>query len=334
MIAIPDSVLQPDLIEDASLNESSGAEVQPAPAEPEHVGETTGSKRKWSLAFLISLLFHAAVAVVLILAPETILPPRVLDMTVGGEGKDTAKIGNSGASLIFGAKPFPDVTDITVVPENELRPPRQTQPQLKQETEAPSAHKSVQTKSGEPEPEILHDRQAQVEGGTLALPEMAPQATLQILRPAMPEPSEAERQLTEQQATTKPKSQPAPDADSQAEIDTMRGAGNGNEDGKATDPTAGDAVAESYENSIFEKLAGANRRISQITQAEATSNAGVSFVINMDGSVTDIKLEQSSGSETLDKLAVSIVKRLAPFPPIPPETGKKFWLQEFSLGPF
>lgn len=340
-IAIPVGVLQPDPPEADRLDDKADAEVQPATAEPDHANEAAGSTQKWSLAFGASLLFHAAVAAVLILAPESILPPRVFDMTVGGEGKDDAKIGNSGASLIFGAKPPPDVTNVTVVPERELRPPRQAQPQLKKEphsqpaeTESPSTNKSVQKKSGGSEPEILHDRQTQAEEGALALQEMAPKATLEILRPVMPEPSEAERQLTEQQATTKPKSQPAPDADGQADINTMRGAGNGNEDGRATDPAAGDVVAESYENSIFEKLAGANRRISQVTQAEATRNAGVSFVINTDGSVTDIKLEQSSGSETLDKLAVSMVRRLAPFPPIPPETGKKFWLQEFSLGPF
>lgn len=348
-IVIPNGLLQPDPPEDISLDDAADAEVQPVPAEPDHANEAAGSKRKWSLAFIVSLVFHAAVATMLILAPESILPPRPLvDSTQGGDGQDAARVGNSETPSISGGRQQPDVTDVTVVPESELQPPRQAQP--KQEPLEPPKEAAQPPKEPEqrepvkPAPEILHDRQTQAEKDAVALQEAAPQATLEILRPVMPEPSKAERELTEQQ--TAPEQRPqrpmsARGADGQAQSDAMRGANDGREDSKATSSgkqrqqtATGNAIASGYEALVQRKLARANRQISRAAQAEATRNAWVSFVINADGSVTDVKLDRSSGSQILDKFAVEMVKGSAPFPPIPPEMGRKFWLVPIEIGPF
>lgn len=353
-IAIPGGVLQPDPPETADFDDTAEAEVQPAPAEPDHAGEASGSKRKWSLAFTVSLLFHVAIAAMLILAPESILPPRPLDTTEGGNGQDPTRIGNSETPSTSGGRQQPDVTDVTVVPESELRPPHKPEPQPREEPAAkpaqPPQERAQQPKEQEqpepakPAPEILHDRQTQVDKDAVALQEAAPKATLEILRPVMPEPSEAERELTEQQAIQaqrpqQPKSTQG--ASGQAQSDAMRGASDGRENGKATTAgtqrqrsTTGNAIASRYEALVQRKLARANRQISRATQAEATRNAWVSFVINADGSVTDIKLDRSSGSQTLDKFAVAMVKGTAPYPPIPPQTGRKFWLIPIEVGPF
>ena len=341
-------MLQPDPPEIASLDDTADAEVQPAPAEPDHANEATGSKHKWSLAFIASLLFHAAVAAMLILAPESILPPRALDATPGGDGQDAARVGNSETPSISGGRQQPDVTDVTVVPESELQQSREAHPKEEppaQPTKPPNetAPKELERQEPvKPAPEILHDRQTQAEKDAVALQEVAPKATLEILRPAMPEPSKAERELTRQQAAQRPQ-QPksAQGANGQAQADATRGASDGREDGRVTSTgtrrqqtATGDAIASEYEALFQKKLARANRQISQVTQAEATRNAWVSFVINADGSVTDIKLDRSSGSQTLDKFAVAMVKSTAPFPPIPPETGRKFWLVPIEVGPF
>jgi protein TonB len=352
-ISIPNGVLQPDRPETISLDESADAEVQPASAEPDHASEAAGAKRKWSLAFLLSLLFHAAVAAMLILAPESILPPRsLLSSTQGGDGQDTARIGNSEAPSISGGRQQPDVTDVTVVPESELQPPGESRPKQDSAAQPTKLPKDVakppqgpeQPKPAEPAPEILHDRQVQPDKGAVAPQEMAPKATLEILRPVMPEPSEAERELMQQQATAaqrplRPKS--IQGGDGQAQSDAMRGASDGRADGEATSTgkrhqqtETGDAITSKYEAFIQRKLARANRQISQVTQAAATRNAWVSFVINEDGSVTDIKLDRSSGSQALDNFAVTMVKGTAPFPPIPPETGRKLWLVPIEVGPF
>lgn len=352
-IAIPDGVLQPDTTEADRLDDNADADVQPAPAESDHTNEATGSKRKWSLAFAASLLFHVAVAAMLILAPESILPPRPLSeqSMQGGDGEDLARIGNRETASISGSRQQPDVTDVTVVPESELRPPSKPEPQLKTEQPAKPVPKETgqQPKAqAEPEPatsppEVLHDRRTQAEKDAVALQEAAPKATLEILRPVMPEPSEAERELTQQQSAAQNPQQPrsAQGTNGQAQSDAMRGAADGREDGKATasgkqrqQSATGNAIASGYEALIQRKLARANRQISRATQAEATHNAWVSFVINADGSVTDVKLDRSSGSQTLDKFAVEMVKGTAPFPPIPPETGRKFWLVPIEVGPF
>lgn len=352
-IAIPNGVLQPDTPEADRLDDNADADVQPAPAEPDHANEATGSKRKWSLAFAASLLFHTAVAAMLILAPESILPPRPLSeqSRQGGDGDDPARIGNSETASISGGRQQPDVTDVTVVPESELRPPSKPQMQLKSEPPAKPVPKEAGQQPKEqaepepatPAPEVLHYRRTQAEKDAVALQEAAPRATLEILRPVMPEPSEAERELTQQQSAAQNPQQPrsAKGANGQAQSDAMRGASDGREDGKATasgrqrqQSATGNAIASGYEALIQRKLARANRQISRATQAEATHNAWVSFVINADGSVTDVKLDRSSGSQTLDKFAVAMVKGTAPFPPIPPETGRKFWLVPIEVGPF
>lgn len=352
-IAIPVGVLQPDPPEADRLDDKADAEVQPATAEPDHANEAAGSTQKWSLAFGASLLFHAAVAAVLILAPESILPPRPLSESMqGGDGQDATRIGNSETPPISGGRQQPDVTDVTVVPENELQPAKEARPKqepVSQPTQRPKevakqTQEPEQPKLVEPAPEVLHDRRVQTEKDAVAPQEMAPKATLEIMRPVMPEPSEAERELTEQQATPARRPERAkstPGVNGQAQLDAMRGASDGHEDGKATSSgnqrqqtTTGNAVASGYEALIQRKLVQANRQISRTIQAQATRNAWISFIINADGSVTDIKLDRSSGSQALDSFAVTMVKKLAPFPSIPPETGRRQWLQEFSLGPF
>jgi len=41
------------------------------------------------------------------------------------------------------------------------------------------------------------------------------------------------------------------------------------------------------------------------------------------GKLLDHRIVQSSGSETLDKTAMTSLERAAPFPPAPPEVGNK-----------
>lgn len=346
LISIPNGVLQPDPPEPTSLDDTADAEVQPASMEADHISEAAGSKRKWSLAFLTSLLFHVTIAAVLILAPESILPPRALpDSAQGGDGQDTARIGNSETPSVSGGRQQPDVTDVTVIPESEFQPPRKARPKQEPPAQPNDRPKEAakppkepeQPRTAEPAPEILHDRRTQAEKDAIALQEAAPQATLEILRPVLPEPSEAEQELREQHATPAPPLQ----RPKSTQGDAMRGASDGREDGRAMSPgnqrqqtATGNAIASRYEALVQRKLARANRQISPATQVEAARNAWVSFVIEADGSVTDIKLERSSGSQALDKFAIAMVEGVAPFPPIPPETDRKFWLVPIEVGPF
>ncbi|TIX79507.1 MAG: energy transducer TonB, partial [Mesorhizobium sp.] len=69
-------------------------------------------------------------------------------------------------------------------------------------------------------------------------------------------------------------------------------------------------------------------------QASARNNARVVFVVMADGSISDIQLAESSGSAELDQFALTLVRKQAPFPPIPTETGKSSWVFKARIGPF
>ncbi|MEA3489810.1 MAG: energy transducer TonB [Candidatus Omnitrophota bacterium] len=55
------------------------------------------------------------------------------------------------------------------------------------------------------------------------------------------------------------------------------------------------------------------------------------FTVVSDGSVRDIKVVQSSGSDVLDKEAVAIVARAAPFPPIPGKFDRSYLTMEVDV---
>ncbi|TIT90088.1 MAG: TonB family protein, partial [Mesorhizobium sp.] len=97
---------------------------------------------------------------------------------------------------------------------------------------------------------------------------------------------------------------------------------------------AGNALESRYSGEIQKKLARANRRVSKSVQAKARNNARVVFVVAADGSISDLQLAESSGSAELDQFALTLVRKQAPFPPIPPETGKSSWVFKARIGPF
>lgn len=351
-IVIPNGVLQPDPREATSL-ETTDTQIQPAPAEPDRVNETTGSKRKWSLAFVASLIFHVAIAVMLILAPESILPPRPLTNIEGTKKTNPLLFGRDETDATAAGQQS-EVTDVTVVPESELQPPQEAQPQpaAAADSSQPPRDQVPPAKEAETKPslDILAGPETQDEKYNVPALDGNPTAKLEILRPVMPEPSEAELQLAEQAQQPAPETsatrsqRPAQSAwgsGGEAETDALRGVNEGQEDGESTvsgintaQTEAGNAATSNYRGSVQSKLNRASRRVSQAAQAKAVNNAIVSFVTTADGGVMDVRLIRSSGSEELDKFAVALVKSVAPYPAIPPETGRKVWPFTVQIGPF
>jgi protein TonB len=85
---------------------------------------------------------------------------------------------------------------------------------------------------------------------------------------------------------------------------------------------------------VASKLARANRRVSKSAQMKARNNAMVAFVVLGNGSISDLQLARSSGSQELDQFALKLVRQQAPFPPIPPEIGMSSWPFKVPIGPF
>jgi protein TonB len=108
---------------------------------------------------------------------------------------------------------------------------------------------------------------------------------------------------------------------------TKTEAGNG---GKLT--AAGNAAISNYPGKVAAKLKRAARGLGASTRGRARGDVRVSFTVIASGDVVGVKVAASSGSPELDKAALAVVRRAAPFPPIPPEAGRKSWTFTLPLG--
>lgn len=80
---------------------------------------------------------------------------------------------------------------------------------------------------------------------------------------------------------------------------------------------AGRAKLASYLGRVKSKIRRQNRG------AKASGVSVVAFSIGGGGSVSRVRLKRSSGNAILDKAAVRMVRRAAPFGPIPPDVGRR-----------
>ncbi len=125
------------------------------------------------------------------------------------------------------------------------------------------------------------------------------------------------------------------------QADSKRGVANGSAEGKAAIassggslPGVGNAAVSNYPGKVAAKLRRVSRTISRAAQASARSNAQVSFVVGAGGDVRSVRLVKSSGSPGLDDEALSIIRRAAPFPPIPAGAGRSNWAFTLPIGPY
>lgn len=126
-----------------------------------------------------------------------------------------------------------------------------------------------------------------------------------------------------------------------SQADAKRGVADGKTEGDTTiaskggaKSSAGNAAVSNYPGKVAARLRRVARTLSRAAQASASSNAQVSFVVGAGGDVRSIRLVKSSGSPGLDEAALSIIKRAAPFPPIPPQAERASWAFTLPIGPF
>ena len=95
----------------------------------------------------------------------------------------------------------------------------------------------------------------------------------------------------------------------------------------------GSAAEDSYRGDVIRKLSRVNRAVPPSLQLTARNNAVVTFVISSKGGIDDLRILESSGSPNFDQIVLGIVRKAAPFPPIPPKIGSSL---EFTgaIGPF
>lgn len=95
---------------------------------------------------------------------------------------------------------------------------------------------------------------------------------------------------------------------------------------------AGNAAVSNYPGKIAARLRRAVRGVSGLARSRARNDVHVSFVVDAGGGVGGIRIVRSSGSPELDQAALAVVRRAAPFPPIPPQAGRSSWAFTLPLG--
>ncbi|ABG33637.1 energy transducer TonB [Roseobacter denitrificans] len=141
------------------------------------------------------------------------------------------------------------------------------------------------------------------------------------MRPKTRPPEIMERAKAEQTA----RAQATPQPRGNAQADTRRGAATGVRTGTST--TQGSAIAQTAGNADVSNYPG---RVSAavarqpLPRARTRGVARVSFKIAGNGGLASVGLAKSSGNQDLDRAALNLIRRAAPFPPPPPGAQKQF----------
>ncbi|MDX8451347.1 TonB family protein [Mesorhizobium sp. VK9D] len=316
-------------MQDINHPSDAGSELAVTPAEQLVQPRQTAQVRKWPVAIAVSGLLHAAAAAAFFIAPAASFDSADAIRAEGADQSGANVIGSALDDQASGA------VDVTLVPDPQPAKRQAAQPAPPAEAPQPASEKVTP----QPVPEAVKEPTPTPDILAAATPRQDDQRVPVESKPTPaiePQSAEATPAEPEQPPTT---SAPAASAGSSQTIET-----GGTADGDARDASvvaskgkkqaAGNALESRYSGEIQKKLARANRRVSKSIQAKARNNARVVFVVAADGSVSDLQLAESSGSAELDQFALTLVRKQAPFPPIPPETGKSSWVFKARIGPF
>ncbi|RWK62456.1 MAG: TonB family protein [Mesorhizobium sp.] len=314
-------------------------ELTIAPTEPLAPVRPSAMSRKWTAAIIASCLFHVVVAAAFLIAPGGTFDSKD---AIQMEGTDQTGANVVGSDLDGQA---PGAMNVTLVPD-----PQPAKPEVKPEPPAdrPTGDRPIREMAEQP-PAPLPQIVKQPTAAPDILMADTPRLDEQSVAPKIETPAEpaAPAQSTEappadigQPPIPTPRPSATPGLGGTGETNEARGAADGEERDAVTSSTgkkqaaAGNAIESRYSGEVQKKLARANRRVSKSIQASARNNARVVFVVMADGSISDIQLAESSGSAELDQFALTLVRKQAPFPPIPSETGRSSWVFKARIGPF
>ncbi len=93
-------------------------------------------------------------------------------------------------------------------------------------------------------------------------------------------------------------------------------------DGGRSRKAAGRANLSSYLGQVISKVRRQKRYPAAARRARAGGTAVVAFAINKQGRVSGVRLKRRSGNASIDREVLAMVRRAAPFPPIPRNIGR------------
>ncbi|MFV0491692.1 MAG: TonB family protein [Pseudorhodobacter sp.] len=274
------------------------------------------------LALGLAISAHASMALMM-------PPPEEAEME-GQSGGIEARLGSSFADLAAGvetAREAPDrlepVTPETVAATSTAKPLAPKTPVAARPpdpTPHPSQPASEQIAALQPAPTPPQP----VDPSVAQKPELE---TLQAEpEPPVSSPKPRQRPARAQPpAQTQPKEQPRGNSNSNARA--------GQQDGKEKAPTTssgvggqkretGNAAASNYPGLVMRKLSRVPR-----PRVGARGAAVIAFQVSANGGLAAVSLARSSGSGELDRAALRLVKRAAPFPKPPAGAQRSFSIQ-------
>lgn len=305
----------------------AGSELAIAPAEPLAQTRLSAGNGKWTAAIVISCVLHAAVAAAFLISPAGRFASQD---TMQSEGSDQTGDKVAGSAL----DKDPAAVNVRLVP-NPQPPTKPSQPERQAAEPIQEAAKPLPEAVKQPAvtPDILVAASPRPDNQSVpAKVEASAQPSVQVESTQMP--------VAVPEQPPIPSARPTPAAVPSKAVAEKRGTADGNETKAAIaskgrkQADTGNAAASRYSGEVASKLARANRRVSKSAQTTARNNALVAFVVLANGNIADLQLAKSSGSPELDQFALELVRKQAPFPPIPPETGLMNWRFKAPIGPF
>ncbi|WP_245429784.1 TonB family protein [Mesorhizobium sp. WSM3859] len=285
-----------------------------------------GEHGKWTMAIAASCLVHGVVAVAFLISPGS--KANLQDPTQA-EGSDRSGANVAGSAL----NPEQQSINVALVPPP--RPPVKPMPpaEAAPPTEKTPPVKAAKTRAESNKPPVDPD----------ILVADAPRNDTDSVAPhtKSPEPTPAQQQQNPSHPPT-PAQPPVPAA-RPAAANPLTAEKSGAADGQTrSEPAvskgkrqneAGTKAEDNYRSDVIRKLGRVYRAVPPSLQASARSNTVVTFVIGKQGTIDELRIVESSGSDTFDQIVLGFVRKAAPFPPIPAKIGNRL---EFTgaIGPF
>lgn len=236
-------------------------------------------------------------------------------------------------------EPEPEVLSAeTVSPagDNIVQPPVPEQPAKADEIPAAKPAPASETVAPEPEPKPVErpkpvEKKAEPKEPPKKGEKAKPGKTAEKPREKAEKPKAAEKKAEAGKARS--------GSNGQNQADSKRGVADGKASGKNTaagrsgrSSAAGNAAVSNYPGKVAAKLRRAMRSLSRSTISKARRDVRVSFTVSASGGLNGVSIASSSGSPDLDQAALAIVRRAAPFPPIPADAGRSSWSFTLPLG--
>jgi protein TonB len=321
-----------------------------APDEPLAGPRPRGEHGKWTAAIVISCLLHAAVAAAFLISHAGRSDSQD---TMESEGSDQTGDKVAGSAL----DKNPAAVNVTLVPNPQpakpqpakaARPAPPTKPSRPEQEVAAPVPKPAREQEAQSSPEPAKQSSVTPDILVAATPRpdhqsvATPNEVTKTETPAQPapQPEAIEMPVAVPDQPPIPQARPAPAAAPVREADGRSGTADGQDrlaqaasKGKQQNE-AGTSAEDNYRGDVFAKLGRVNRTLPPSLQLAARNNAVVAFVVGRKGNIDELRILESSGSEVFDKAALGIVRKAAPFPPMPSQAASPSLEFEIGIGPF